>query len=483
MESPLNDKRKLIATLAVLLVIGFAATSFVNYYVSKNTISASIMARELPLTSDNLYSEIQKDLVRPVLIASMMASDTFLRDWVLGGEQDNSKITKYLQEIKQRNGTLTSFFISERTRTYYQTGGVLKKVREGEPRDAWYFRVRNMDAPYEISFDPDLANKDVLTTFINFRVFDYANHYLGVAGVGLAVDTIRGLLEKYQQRYQCKISFFDQQSGELLFGGTGQARGTNIAAIEGLGDLAARIGREGAGSYTYESGGRLHLLNVRLVPELKWYLFVERIEDEALSEIRRSLYLNLAICVVISLIVLFATSLTINRYQHRLEEMATTDKLTGLANRQAWDILMPQAQKDARRAKIPLTALLVDIDLFKSVNDRFGHLAGDGVIKQVAEAIKRSLRAADIVCRWGGEEFLILTKGADATQGAALAEKIRSAIASVAFAVPGGTLPVTISVGVACSTDDETPEQLVGRADKALYEAKEAGRNRVHVAA
>jgi diguanylate cyclase (GGDEF)-like protein len=479
----LNDKRKLITTLAALLLVGFAATTLVNYYVSRGVIRESIVANELPLTADNLYSEIQKDLVRPVLIASMMASDTFLRDWVVNGEQDPAKISKYLREIKQRYGTFTSFFISERTRVYYQADGVLKKIRENEPRDAWYFRVRNMDTPYEISFDPDLANKDVLTTFINFRVFDYDKRYLGVAGVGLAVDTIRGLISKYQQRYRCSVNFFDQQSGALLFGDNAHVAGSTISSIEGLGELADRIRREGAGNYQYSSGGRLHLLNVRLVPELKWYLFVERIEDEALTDIRHTLYVNLAICLVISLIVLFATSLTINRYQGQLEEMATTDKLTGLANRQACDLLLPQAQSEARRAKTPLVAIMIDIDYFKKVNDRLGHLAGDSIIQQIARAVKSTLRESDIVCRWGGEEFLIVVKGTDAAQGQALAEKIRGAVAGGTFRYRDTAVPITISLGVASGIDGETPDQLIARADKALYKAKDAGRNCVRVAA
>jgi diguanylate cyclase (GGDEF)-like protein len=478
-----NDKRKLIITLAVLLLVGFAATTLVNYYVSKGVIRDSIVASELPLTSDNLYSEIQKDLVRPVLIASMMANDTFLRDWIINGEEDPARITKYLREIKQRYGAFTTFFISERTRVYYQTEGVLKKVREDEPRDAWYFRVRSMEAPYEISFDPDLANKDVLTTFINFRVHDYAGKYLGVAGVGLAVDTIRGLINKYQQRYKCKVYFFDQQTGALLFGSDALVAGTKISSIEGLGTLAERIRQEGAGNYQYDSGGHNHLLNVRLVPELKWYLFVERIEEEALTGIRRTLYLNLAICVVISLIVLFATNLTINRYQGRLEVMATTDKLTGLANRQACDLLMPQALAEARRAKAPLLAIMIDIDHFKDVNDYLGHLAGDSILKQLAQAMKGALRESDIVCRWGGEEFLVVIKSAEAAQGQTLAEKIRGTVENGAFRWQGKQVPVTVSLGVAFYKDGETPEQLIARADQALYAAKEAGRNRVHVAA
>src|SRR6187399_569631 len=123
-----GDKQRLIATLSVLLVLGFAVTATVNYQVSKNAIRKSIVASELPLTSDNLYSEIQKDLIRPIFISSMMASDTFVRDWALAGEADVDKIIRYLREVKDRYQAFTSFFISERTRLYYQTEGILKTI-------------------------------------------------------------------------------------------------------------------------------------------------------------------------------------------------------------------------------------------------------------------------------------------------------------------------------------------------------------------
>ncbi|HWU82572.1 MAG TPA: GGDEF domain-containing protein, partial [Methylophilaceae bacterium] len=97
-----NDKQKLITALCILLSMGFIITSFASYFVSRETIRESIIEDELPLTSDNIYSEIQKDLVRPTFISSMMASDTFLRDWIIDGEKDLAQITKYLGEIRQR---------------------------------------------------------------------------------------------------------------------------------------------------------------------------------------------------------------------------------------------------------------------------------------------------------------------------------------------------------------------------------------------
>jgi diguanylate cyclase (GGDEF)-like protein len=474
-----SDKRKLIATLSILLAVGFAATTLVNYYVSKASIHDSIVASELPLTSDNLYSEIQKDLIRPILISSMMASDTFLRDWVLAGESDVDKMTRYLREVRRRYGAFTSFFVSERTGVYYQTEGVLKKISRDEPRDVWYFRVREMKSPYEINMDPDLANKDALTIFINYRVLGYDGQYIGATGVGLTVDAVRALINDYQKRYRRSVYFVDKQGRIALFGNDVHITVSDIRAIDGLRGIADRILKEGAGNFAYRNGGHEHLLNVRFISELNWYLFVEQIEDEAIEGIRNTLYLNLAISLIITAIVLLATSLTINRYQGRLEEMATTDGLTGLSNRHAFDLLMPQAISEARRAKTLLLAILIDIDHFKDINDRLGHLAGDSVIQQVAMVIKAALRESDIVCRWGGEEFLVVLKGTIADQGRPLAEKIRSAVETGTFRHGETIVSVTVSLGVATYVNGETPDQLIARADKALYEAKNRGRNLV----
>ena len=478
----LRDKRKLIIILSLLLGTGFAATTLVNYHVSKAAIRGSIIASELPLTSDNIYSEIQKDLVLPVTISSMMASDTFLRDWVIAGEKDVGKMTRYLREIKDRYGAFTSFFVSDRSRIYYQTEGVLKRVDRNEPRDAWYFRVRDMKTPYEINLDPDLANKDALTIFINYRVLDYQGRYIGTAGVGLTVDAVRRLVTDYQGRYQRNIYFVDKKGNIALFGNDATAPGTSIRTMEGLGNIAERILDAGTGSFQYRSGGLDYLLNVRFIPELNWYLFVERSDSGALEDIRSTLYLNLSVSLLITVIVLFATSLTINRYQRRLEKMATTDKLTGLANRQAFDLLISQAIHELGRTHAPLIAILIDIDNFKPINDRLGHLAGDSVLRQVAATIRQTLRKADIVCRWGGEEFLVVAKDIAEAEGRQLAEKIRSAVESGPFRHKGETIAVTVSLGVAAHGQGETAEQLIARADQALYAAKAAGRNVVHTA-
>lgn len=477
-----RDKFKLILALSLLLGTGFTATTLINYHVSKAAIRSSIVASELPLTSDNIYTEIQKDLILPTVISSMMASDTFLRDWVIAGEKDVDRITRYLREVKDRYGAFTSFFVSEKSQLYYQTGGILKRVREDEPRDAWYFRVRSMTAPYEINVDPDLANRDALTIFINYRVFDYDGRYIGAAGVGLTVDAVRTLIQSYQERYQRNIYFVDKKGHIALLGSDTQAAGVSIHGIEGLRDIAAKIFEQTSGNFQYRNSGLDYLLNVRFIPELDWYLFVERAENSAFEGIRHTLYANLAISLLITAIVLLATSLTINRYQGRLETMATTDKLTGLVNRQAFDLLMEQALREQKRSRSSLLAMLIDIDDFKRINDRQGHLAGDSVLRQVAATIRHNLREADIVSRWGGEEFLVLFKGTPEAEGLQLAEKIRLAVETTGFPDLKENITVTISIGVADYKAGETADALIARADQALYAAKSAGRNAVRSA-
>jgi diguanylate cyclase (GGDEF)-like protein/PAS domain S-box-containing protein len=169
-----------------------------------------------------------------------------------------------------------------------------------------------------------------------------------------------------------------------------------------------------------------------------------------------------------------------------LERLASHDSLTGCLTRRAFFERMAQAREDMRRSAKPLTCLALDIDQFKSVNDRFGHVVGDRVAQEVGALLIASLRGADIVGRYGGDEFFIGMPGCDADQALAIADKLRRGVeerCSAAFS-DIATLRVTVSIGVATLCDaDGTLAELIDQADKALYEAKSSGRNRVAEAA
>ncbi len=482
--TPYLEKSRLLAWLSLVLVAGFLVTSIAAYVVSRDSIRQGIVEQALPLTGDNIYSEIQKDILRPVFISSLMAHDTFLRDWMLNGERDGSQIVRYLNEVKQKYGTITSFLVSERSRRYYYAGGTLKSVREGDPRDLWFFRVRGMQAAYETNVDPDMANRDTMTIFINYRVLDYQGNFLGATGVGLTLDTVARLIESYEERFRRRIYFVDAQGAIVLAGKSMQGVAGSIRDLSGIRDIAGAIlNRSNTPTrLEYRRDGAAVLVNSRFLPELDWYLVVEQGDNDEVKPLQQVLALNLAVSAAVTLLVLAITLFAVKRYQGRLEQMAGTDALTGLLNRQAFNLILQQSMLEVRRSGRPLSAILFDIDLFKQVNDSLGHLAGDQVIRSVAELAKRVLRESDAISRWGGEEFLVLLRDCPLEEARTVAEKLRQAIARHEFGLDPAQSPITISLGVAQGAADESADGLFARADQALYRAKDNGRNRIEIA-
>jgi diguanylate cyclase len=161
----------------------------------------------------------------------------------------------------------------------------------------------------------------------------------------------------------------------------------------------------------------------------------------------------------------------VERQAAQLREMARRDELTGLPNRRTWNEELPRALEAARRDGRPLTVAVLDLDHFKRFNDRYGHPAGDRLLKEASAAWHGTLRAADLLARYGGEEFVVLLPDADAGEARRVLERALGATPH----------EQTFSAGLAVWDRAETPDQLLQRADKALYEAKAAGRNRVTV--
>jgi two-component system cell cycle response regulator len=181
------------------------------------------------------------------------------------------------------------------------------------------------------------------------------------------------------------------------------------------------------------------------------------------------------------------------RYTERLRdnvqmsiEMAMTDALTGLHNRRYMEMHLAGLVDQAHARGKPLTVLLLDIDYFKSINDTYGHDAGDDVLREFGSRVRKSIRGIDLACRYGGEEFVIVMPETDVAVASMVAERLRRRIAADRFFIGGEseTIAVTISIGLAgLDGADDTPAALLKRADRALYGAKRDGRNRVAAAA
>lgn len=183
------------------------------------------------------------------------------------------------------------------------------------------------------------------------------------------------------------------------------------------------------------------------------------------------------------------TQIRRKRYNDRLRasvaqsiEMAVTDALTGLHNRRYLDNHLQTLFERAVARRRPLSVMIVDLDRFKSINDRFGHDGGDDVLREFARRLRQNMRGIDLICRFGGEEFVVVMPDTDGPVAEKVAERIRAEIARTPFAIgkEGQSVTVTISVGVSSARGQaDDVRSLLKRADMALYEAKKSGRNKV----
>lgn len=473
---------RLIGVVVAILIAGFVATNVMSYRDAVAALKQTILHNELPLTGSNIYSEVQSDLIRPVFISSQMANDTFVKDWLLAGEQGSDHVVRYLDAIRQKYGVFTSFLVSEKTSTYYHFDGKFRTLSETNPDDVWYYRAKAMTAPYEINIDYDESSNRTVTIFVNYRVQDYNGNFIGVTGVGLNVDSVQRIVERYRDAFHRNVYFVSKAGQVTINSGAGLHTGESIRTMPGIATIATRILDSQEGQFEYQRDGANYLLDTRFIPELGWYVFVEQPEADAIRGLWLSLVTNLWVGLGITLLTAATIAAAVTVYHRRLDVMATTDKLTGLANRQVFDATMAHMLKSRRRGTKPFALLLCDIDFFKHINDTLGHLRGDDVIRTIASTTSGALRDTDVVCRWGGEELIVLARNCEGDDARHLAETLRAAIATQVLFKPDDGTRVTVSVGVTVYQVGDTIDAMLARVDMALYRAKREGRNCVRVA-
>ncbi|MCC6668694.1 MAG: GGDEF domain-containing protein [Polyangiaceae bacterium] len=168
------------------------------------------------------------------------------------------------------------------------------------------------------------------------------------------------------------------------------------------------------------------------------------------------------------------------KYHEEIYRMTIVDGLTQIHNKRYLYEALEREVLRARRHGRPLSILMFDIDFFKRVNDQYGHLAGDYVLRELARVVQGRIRRDEVFARYGGEEFVIALPETPLEGGVSLAQNLRARVAEHTFVFQGERIPVTVSIGAAVlSPDDKTATELVQRADEKLYEAKRGGRNRV----
>lgn len=489
---PLAPTRRyrFLPLFGALMLVGLGGLALVSYLRARDLLERQIQRTTLPLVSETIEQGLRQQLLQPVLAAGLMARNNLLVQQVLQGEHQPEALRDYLANARLRTGAVTAFLVSDRSLRYYHPDGVLKRVSPRDPQDAWYFRFRASGLAQDLNIDRDTADLQRTTAFINVRLQDPSGRFLGAIGLGLDMRSLTDQLRRYQQRYGARILLVDGQGRIRL---AADDRKAHLNAVAGLAAHGSAILGQPAQALRYGQGPGARFVSSRRLPELGWVLVVIQRASLEQRSLLTLLGQTLITAVAITSVLVVVGHLTLGAQQRQLETLASTDSLTGLLNRNRFDSLFTALATESQRRQQPLAVVLIDIDHFKRVNDRYGHPTGDRVIGEVGRRIADHSRPDERLFRWGGEEYLLLLPGFGLAAARARLEAIRvslrqqplgrPALASPAAEGSGpaddGVLAVSLSFGLTLWRIGETSAELLQRADQALYMAKRDGRDRI----
>ncbi len=476
----MNSKYRVILLITILLIILSFSISTVNYFVSLDSAQKQLKNQSLPLSLDNIYTEIQKHIIEPYLVSSMMANDTFVHDWLLKDENNQERIIKYLESIKNKYGMLSAFLVSEKTKNYYTQDGFIEAINPNNNTNKWYFNFLQNQENHEINIDFNKHISNSLIMFINYKIFDNSYKYIGATGVALKISYIDDMLKLFRQKYGFKVQFFDE-NGNIVLSEKGENLHTNIDKTNISKEIIDKIISKSTTMIEFKKDNDDYLINTKYITELNLYLSVEAKIDNYTKDVKKILYFNILLSLSITIIISFVVFRIIRTYNNKLESMAFRDPLTDLYNRRYFEDEFLKIIKMHNRTRQECCIAFIDIDNFKDVNDTYGHDIGDLVLKQISNILKNNNREVDLISRWGGEEIVILFLNTDITAAMIITEKLRELIENDAVLRHLTSSGITASFGITAVMSDDNIDSVLNRADKAMYTSKSNGKNIVTV--
>jgi len=385
-------------------------------------------------------------------------------------------MVRYLNGMKVKYGYSSAFLVSGNTGNYYNTQGVLKKISTADNHDVWFYDFVGSGKDYALDVDTDQANGDTLSIFINSRIMNLGDEGASVIGVGLEMREIQSILAYYNQLLDLDIILIDPKGFVQVATDESVIGKVNYFSQLDNPDMKGRIleNKEDFEILRPEGSRNDNYVFTKYIEDLDWYIVVKNNPEAFQTALFRQQLVNLAIGIAVVLMVVCITVILTRRYQRRIMQLATTDVLTGLFNRRAMGEELNRTLADSDKNRRPLCLFIFDIDDFKKVNDTHGHVAGDAVLARTASVAREYLKES-LIFRLGGDEFAGTVDqylaGAEVTL-----EGLRNRIEKDEEL---SAYQLTISIGVAEHVAGQTQDQLMYRADQAMYRAKEIGKNMV----
>lgn len=453
-----------IITVTLLTTLSFLFLAIFNYRVNRRLVEEEIINSTIPLLRENIYSEIERSFLPALGTASVMSKDTFLQKWVLENEDDSTQIKEYLNRIKDEFNYMTTFFISAQSGNYYTYKGYHKTVNYEDDHDRWYYTFIDSGYEYDLDVDLDEAHSNRQTIFINYRVESSDGQFIGVTGVGIEMSLFTSFLKDTQRRYKRNIYLTDDK-------GVIQAHSNNSVIEVDTIDTSLLYKSVIPTNLKQERNGRSILISTKYIPDINWFLIVEQDEQSSLYMINDNLMRTVVTGLVLLIAMIVTIFLVLKIFTGRMEQLAITDELTGAYNRREFNRWLERSLDKKSRKGTQVSLISIDIDHFKELNDSKGHLYGDRILRDLSTYILDQIRPSDIYCRLGGDEFIIVME-ANLEEALLLANRIKRDLSS-------SDIKIGLSIGVYEISDSDSFEDAINNTDKALYRAKELGRNRI----
>ena len=451
-----------------------------NYYVSLKQSKEQLKSISLPLSLDNIYTEIQKNIVQPYLVSSMMANDTFVQNWIKNDEQDKEQIIEYLSAVKNKYNMFSTFLVSNVTKNYYTQDDFIEKVNVNNKDNQWYFNFINDQNIHEINIDSNKKLSNSLMMFINYKILDTNYKLLGATGVALKTHYINNMLKSFRQKYGFKVTFFDL-SGNVVLSENDYNDYINIDSSQILKPIKEKLISKESNIIELEQNNENYIIHTKYIKELDLYLAIEvKLSDYTHNSIE-VLYLNLIASMAVVLFVIIIMYRIIYKHSESLEKMAFFDPLTKLNNRRYFLAKLEDSIKKSTKDKSTFCIVFLDIDNFKVINDIHGHHVGDDILQKVSDLLKESIRENDIIARWGGEEIVILFPETDITIGKVLTEKLRLLLENNIKIQEILSSTLTASIGITQYIQNDNTDSIIKRSDDAMYLSKNDGKNKTTV--
>ncbi len=476
----MKSKYKILVQISLLLTLIAFSISMVNYYISLKQSKEQLKTVALPLSLDNIYTEIQKNIVQPYLVSSMMASDTFVQEWLKNSEQDKDKIREYLSSVKNKYNMFSTFLVSDITKNYYTQNGFIEKITPNNTHNQWYFKFINDQNTHEINVDSNQNLSNSLMIFINYKILDNKYKLIGATGVALKTKYINSMLKTFRQKYGFKVTFFNQE-GNVVLSEINYNDYTSINISPILKPIKEKIISKESNILEFQKDDEKYLIHTKYIKELNLYLTIEAKLSDYTNNSMNILYFNLLASVGVVLFIIIVLYRIIHKHSEKLENMAFFDPLTKLYNRRFFLTKLTDTIQHSKRLEQDFCIVFIDIDNFKNTNDTKGHHTGDQILKIISNVLKNSIREVDTISRWGGEEIIILFSNTDIKNGEILSEKLRLLIENNIQIQEILSYNLTISVGITQFLNNDDVDTIIKRSDDAMYLSKNTGKNKVTV--